>query len=159
MNNEIYKKLEDLKCYIASFEGIAVAFSGGVDSTFLLKVCHDVLGDRCIALTARSESFPEREMEEAIAFCEKENIRQILFRSGETELEQYASNPKDRCYHCKHLLFSKMKQLACEMGISAVAEGSNMDDLGDYRPGLRAIEELEVISPLREARLYKFEIY
>ena len=155
---EIDKKLEDLRRYIASFDGIAVAFSGGVDSTFLLKVCHDVLGDRCIAITAQSESFPAREMEEAIAFCEKENIRQILFRSGETELEQYVSNPKDRCYHCKHLLFSKMKQLATEQGISVVAEGSNMDDLGDYRPGLRAIEELQVISPLRKAHLYKSEI-
>ena len=155
---EIDKKLEDLRRYIASFDGIAVAFSGGVDSTFLIKVCHDVLGDRCIALTARSESFPESETEEAIAFCEKENIRQILFKSGETELEQYVSNPKDRCYHCKHLLFSKMKQLATEQGISVVAEGSNMDDLGDYRPGLRAIEELQVISPLRKAHLYKAEI-
>ena len=158
MNHEIDKKLEDLRRYIASFDGIAVAFSGGVDSTFLLKVCHDVLGDRCIAITAQSESFPAREMEEAIAFCETENIRQILFRSGETELEQYVSNPKDRCYHCKHLLFSKMKQLAAEQGISVVAEGSNMDDLGDYRPGLRAIEELQVISPLRKAHLYKSEI-
>ena len=158
MTREIDQKLEELKRYIASFDGIAVAFSGGVDSTFLLKVCHDVLGDRCIAITAQSESFPAREMDEAAAFCEKENIRQVLFRSGETELEQYVSNPKDRCYHCKHLLFSKMKQIASKQGVTAVAEGSNMDDLGDYRPGLRAIEELEVISPLREARLYKSEI-
>ena len=158
MMREIDQKLEDLQRYIASFDGIAVAFSGGVDSTFLLKVCHDVLGDRCIAITAQSESFPAREMEEATAFCEKESIRQILFRSGETELEQYVSNPKDRCYHCKHLLFSKMQQIASEQGITAVAEGSNMDDLGDYRPGLRAIAELQVISPLREAQLYKSEI-
>ena len=158
MVRDIDQKLEDLKRYIDSFDGIAVAFSGGVDSTFLVKVCHDVLGDRCIAITAQSESFPEREMKEATAFCEKENIRQILFRSGETELEQYVSNPKDRCYHCKHLLFSKMKQIASEQGITAVAEGSNMDDLGDYRPGLRAIAELRVISPLREAQLYKSEI-
>ena len=158
MIREIDRKLEDLKRYIASFDGIAVAFSGGVDSTFLLKVCHDVLGDRCIAITAQSESFPVREMEEAVAFCEKENIRQILFRPDETELEQYVSNPKDRCYYCKHLLFSKMKQIASEQGITAVAEGSNMDDLGDYRPGLRAIAELQVISPLREAQLYKSEI-
>ena len=156
--NDLNGKLEKLKTYIKEQGSLAVAFSGGVDSTFLLKTAHDVLGDGCFAITARSASFPRREQEEAAAFCQDENIRQIFFDSGEMDIPAYARNRKDRCYHCKHALFSKMKEIAAAEGVSAVAEGSNMDDLGDYRPGLRAIAELEVLSPLREAGLYKDEI-
>lgn len=158
MEKELHEKLSNLKTILTAYGGIAVAFSGGVDSTFLLKVAHDVLGSRCVAITAGSASFPERETREARQFCEKENIRQLFFKSEEIQLEEYASNPKDRCYHCKHLLFSRMKEIAAAQGIEVVCEGSNMDDLGDYRPGLRAIEELHVRSPLREAHLYKSEI-
>lgn len=151
-------KLEALKDYIRGLGSLAVAYSSGVDSTFLLKVAHDVLGDRCIAVTAQSASFPKREREESEDFCAKEGIRQIIFETHEMEEEEYASNPSNRCYYCKHTLFSDVIDIAKREGIAYVAEGSNMDDLGDYRPGLQAIKELEVLSPLRQVELTKAEI-
>lgn len=151
-------KLEALKDYIRGLGSLAVAYSSGVDSTFLLKVAHDVLGDRCIAVTGVSPSFPKREREESEAFCRAEGIRQIIFETHEMEKEEYASNPSNRCYYCKHTLFSDVIDIAKREGIAYVAEGSNMDDLGDYRPGLQAIKELEVLSPLRQVELTKAEI-
>ena len=152
------EKYDFLKSYIKELGSVAVAFSSGVDSTLLLKVAHDELGDKCIALTGSSESFPRTEQEESNSFCEKEGIQQVLFFSNELQNEDYAKNPKDRCYHCKHILFSTMQKLAKENGVSYVLEGSNVDDLGDYRPGLNAIAELGIKSPLREAGLTKDEI-
>ena len=151
-------KLEALKEYIKGLGSAAVAFSGGVDSTFLLKVTHDVLGENCIAVTARSCSFPERELNEAKAFCQKEGIKQIIVNSEELEIEGFAQNPKNRCYFCKSELFTKMKKAAEEYGIKTMAEGSNTDDDGDYRPGLIAVKEHGVKSPLREVGLSKAEI-
>lgn len=151
-------KLDVLKEYLKSLGSVAVAFSAGVDSTFLLKVAHDVLGDKAIAVTAASASFPRHEYDEADAFCKKEGIRQFRFDSNELELEEYASNPKNRCYYCKRKIFSGIMEIARQNGIINVAEGSNMDDLGDYRPGLEAIKELGVLSPLRIAGLTKAEI-
>ena len=152
------EKYDYLKSYIRELGSVAVAFSSGVDSTLLLKVAHDELGDKCIALTGSSESFPQTEQEESNSFCEREGIKQVLFFSNELQNEDYAKNPKDRCYHCKHILFSTMQKLAKENGVSYVLEGSNVDDLGDYRPGLNAIAELGIKSPLREAGLTKDEI-
>ena len=152
------EKLNDLKEILKGYGSVAVAFSGGVDSTFLLKVAHDVLGDRAIALTCSSESFPGRERQEAIAFCKKEGIRQVVTESSELDIPGFRDNPPDRCYLCKKELFGKLLSLASENDIAYVAEGSNMDDLGDYRPGLRAIDELGIKSPLREAGLTKSEI-
>lgn len=152
------KKLDDLKEMIKGYGSLAVAFSGGVDSTFLLKVAKDVLGDKVIAVTASSCSFPKRELEEAKKFCEETGIRHIVCHSEELDIEGFRQNPKNRCYLCKHELFEKIWEIARENDIQTVAEGSNMDDNGDYRPGLIAVKELGVESPLRKAELYKEEI-
>lgn len=156
--DELQAKKQKLEEYLKELGSIAVAFSSGVDSTFLLKVAKDVLYDKVIAVTARSHSFPKRELDEATAFCEKEGIRQLVIDSEELSIEGFSSNPKNRCYLCKHELFTKIKEVASVNGIEYVAEGSNIDDNGDYRPGLKAVEELGIKSPLRYAGLTKAEI-
>ncbi|MEA4929100.1 MAG: ATP-dependent sacrificial sulfur transferase LarE [Candidatus Limiplasma sp.] len=156
LNEEM--KLDALRRILSELDGVAVAFSGGVDSTFLLKVAHDTLGDRAIAVTARSSSFPERELREAQLFCAREGIRHFVCDSEELDIDGFSHNPKNRCYLCKTELFQKIWKVARENGISHVAEGSNMDDNGDYRPGLTAVKEQGVLSPLRQAELTKQEI-
>ncbi|MDR1826826.1 MAG: ATP-dependent sacrificial sulfur transferase LarE [Methylobacteriaceae bacterium] len=152
------EKRQALIACLKDLGGVAVAFSGGVDSTLLLKIAHDTLGEKAVALTARSASFPLRELNEAKAFCEGEHIRHILFDSGEMDDDRYTSNPVNRCYLCKSGFLAKAVEIAHAHGIPHVAEGSNVDDMGDYRPGLTAVAELGVKSPLRQAGLTKADI-
>ena len=154
----LHEKKQHLEEYLQELGSVVVAFSSGVDSTFLLKVAHDLLGDKAIAVKARSCSFPQRELNEAKAFCDAEGIEQIIVESEELSIEGFSQNPKNRCYLCKHELFTKIRAIAESRGIPYIAEGSNIDDNGDYRPGLVAVAELEVTSPLRKAELTKEEI-
>ena len=155
---DINEKFEKLKNYLSSLESVVVAFSSGVDSTFLLKTAHDVLGDKVIAVTAESCSFPKRELNEAKLFCQKEGIKHIVVESEELEIDGFCKNPVNRCYLCKKELFEKITEIAKENNIKNIVEGSNIDDNGDYRPGLQAVSELNIKSPLRYAELNKNEI-
>lgn len=155
---DLNQKYEMLKKYLMDLGSVAVAYSSGVDSTFLLKVAHDVLKENVIAVTLKSESFPNREYEESIQFCKDNGIRQIIVETSELEIEGFKENPKNRCYICKKAIFSDVIKVAQENGIQHIVEGSNMDDMADYRPGMMAIKELGIKSPLRECELYKSEI-
>lgn len=156
MNAE--EKLEVLKKNIKILGSVVIAYSGGVDSTFLLKVAHDVLGDNVIAVTARSSTYPEREFKEAKEYIQKIGAKHIVIVSEELEIEGFSQNPSNRCYYCKKELFTKIKNIAKENNMNAVLDGANYDDIGDYRPGMIAARELEVISPLKEAAFTKNDI-
>lgn len=135
-----------------------MAFSGGVDSSLVAKVCHDVLGDHALAVTARSETYPAYEYEEARKIAKEIGIRHITIDTSELDIEGFANNPPNRCYFCKSELFGKLKEIAREKGYKNVADGANLDDTGEYRPGLDAAKELEVRSPLKECGLRKPDI-
>lgn len=152
-------KFNRLKEILAAMDSAVVAFSGGVDSTFLLRVARDVLGpDKLLALTATSPTYPQSELEESRALAESLGVRQLLVESNELEIPGFAENDRQRCYYCKRELFGVCRARAVELGYEEILDGSNADDLHDYRPGRRAVEELKVRSPLLEAGLGKDEI-
>lgn len=151
-----FPKFDSLCTKLESYKKLAVAFSGGVDSTFLIKVASDVLGQNALAITVNSPYIANWEIEEAKELTDRYGIKHLFIEVGIPE--EITNNPKDRCYLCKGKVFSTIKANAEEMGISIVADGSNADDTKDYRPGMRALSELGIQSPLLECDVTKDEI-
>lgn len=156
MNPE--EKLEKLKNIIRQLASVAVAYSGGVDSSFLLSVAREVLRNNVIAVTAQSSVCSERERRDAAVFTGDLNVRYVIIEFDPLDIKGFSDNPPDRCYYCKRELLSKVSEVAHGNNIRHVVEGSNIDDLGDYRPGAQAVAESEVRSPLQEAGLTKEDI-
>ena len=152
------RKLQDLRSILRHMESVAIGYSGGVDSTLLLHVAVDVLGSRALAMIGQSETYPTKEFEEAVALAEGMGARFIVVRTEETDQLKFSENPPDRCYYCKTELFGKLQELAVREGIPWIADGTIMDDLGDFRPGMKARSEQKVRSPLLEAGLSKAEV-
>jgi pyridinium-3,5-biscarboxylic acid mononucleotide sulfurtransferase len=152
------EKLIRLKASLKNFKSAVIAFSGGVDSTFLARVAKDVFGENLLLITATSSTYPFYELEEAKALAIMLGIKHRLIVSEEIDIPGYADNPPDRCYYCKSELFGKIRYIALEEGYEVVFDGSNADDLKDFRPGMKAKQEKGVISPLAESGFTKSDI-
>ena len=153
------EKQQKLTEILTACDSVVVAFSGGVDSTYLLQAAVDTLGaDRVVALTATSPTYPTWEYDQSVALARRFGVRQIVIESNELEIPGFADNPPRRCYHCKKELFQLCLDQASKLGLRQVLDGANLDDLDDYRPGREATHELSIRSPLLEAQLTKEEI-
>jgi uncharacterized protein len=155
---ELEYKYKNLISIIRRLRTLIVAFSGGIDSALLLKVANDSLEDRVLAVTADSPSIPRRELEQAKRIAKKIGARHLIIQTDETKNQNYMINPFNRCYFCKSELYSKLLEIAMSKKIQFIANGTNLDDLQDYRPGLQAAQEYHIISPLKDARLNKGDI-
>ena len=158
LKSETLLKFENLKNILKDMGTVLVGFSGGVDSSLLLKTAHEVLGDRVLAVIAQSDTYPEKEQKEAVKLAEEWKVRLKIIQTDELDNPKFVQNPPTRCYFCKNELFSKLKEIASSNDILFVCDGSNYEDLDDFRPGTKAAEELGVRSPLKEAGLIKDEI-
>lgn len=155
----VEQKLVELKNIIKDLKSAVVAFSGGIDSTFLLKMCNDVLGkSNVLGVTIKSELLPNSEIYDAKTLAQKLDARHKIVDFNICEVQNITDNPPDRCYYCKYAFFNKLKDIATIEKLNFVVDGSNFDDLRDFRPGMKALHELEILSPLKEAGLTKNEI-
>lgn len=155
---DIRKKLDNLRNRLIELESVAIAYSGGVDSNFLLKVAKDTLGDKVVAVTLHAMMHSDREIEESRNYAKEFGVEHIVVNIDNFKVEKFIENNSDRCYHCKKEVFTTVKDIAAKHNIKYVLDGTNLDDLGDFRPGLKALEELNIISPLKECGLTKDEI-
>ena len=158
MDKILENKLESLKNELKNMGKVAIAYSGGVDSNFLLKVAKDTLGDNVMAITINGMMHSKREIKESINYAKEYNVNQIVYNIENLDLEEFIENNSRRCYHCKKFVFTKIKEIASEHNIKYILDGTNLSDLDDYRPGIKALEELEIVSPLKNAKLTKSEI-
>src|SRR5437588_2102905 len=156
--NSLQTKLDALRERICSLESAVIAFSGGVDSTFVLRVAHDLLGDRVIGVTALSESLPNGELEAARKLADQIGVRHVVLRTFETQDQNYLANAANRCYFCKAEMYSRIKAFAQQEQIKSVLDGLNRDDLSDRRPGRAAAVEHGVITALADSGLKKTDI-
>jgi len=158
LSPDLQQKLDRLREILRGYGSVLCTYSGGVDSTLLLRVAHDELGDRCVAMTAISATMARAEIEEARTLCQELGCRLEVVESHELERPGFAQNPVDRCYHCKTELLTLARPLAQRLGLAEVLVGTNTDDLGDYRPGLQAAREHGARQPMVEAGLNKAEV-
>jgi len=158
MVNTLEKKLESLEDILARMKSVLIAYSGGVDSTFLLKVARDALGEKAVAAMAISPIYPSSELEMARKMAKRLRVRLILIHTKELTNENFCQNSLERCYFCKKELFSRLSKIASKYNLSFILDGSNYDDSSDFRPGTKAAEEFGVRSPLQEVLLTKEDI-
>ncbi|HVB65574.1 MAG TPA: ATP-dependent sacrificial sulfur transferase LarE [Nitrolancea sp.] len=158
MNSSTQEKYSQIQQIMADLGSVVVAYSAGVDSTLVLRIARDALGERVVAATGLSDTYPDEEMAEARTLAAEMGVEHVMVRTEELTDPRYAMNSHQRCFFCKNELYGKLRELADQRGIPHIVDGTNADDLGDHRPGLRAARQIGVRSPLQEVGMTKAEI-